>query len=52
MMRLGKYLPSMPQLTAETLAVLGATLIAAWLISRFPAVQRFVANNSVSVRSE
>lgn len=48
---IGKYLPSLPQLAAETVAVLAATLIAAYLISRFPSVQRFVSDNSVTVRT-
>lgn len=50
-MNLGAFLPSPTQLSKETLAVVGATLISAWIISRFPAVQRFVSDNSVTVRS-
>jgi uncharacterized protein (UPF0333 family) len=50
-MKLKNYLPSLPQLSKETLAVLGATLLAAWVISRFPAVSKFVSDNSVTVRT-
>jgi hypothetical protein len=49
---MGGYLPSLSQLSKETLAVLAATLIAAWVISRFPAVQAFVSNNSVTVKTQ
>jgi hypothetical protein len=45
------YLPSLPQISKETLAVLAATLIAAYLISRFPALSTFVSTNSVTVRT-
>ena len=45
------YLPSLPALSRETLSVLGATLIAAFIISRFPAVQRFVNSNRVTVNT-
>lgn len=50
-MKFEKYLPTLPQLTAETLAVIGATLIAAYVFSRFPAVQKFINDNSVTVRT-
>jgi hypothetical protein len=42
------YLPSLPMISRETLSVLAATLIAAYIISRFPAVQRFINANRVT----
>jgi len=36
----------------EGLIVLGGILIAAYVISRFPAVQKFVLANSVTVKTE
>ena len=47
----GRYLPTLPQLTSETLSILAATLIAAWIISQFPAARRFVNDNSVTLKS-
>jgi len=43
------WLPSLPQITKETIVVLVATLIAAYVISRFPPVQKFVRDNSVTL---
>jgi hypothetical protein len=34
----------------EALIVLGGVLIAAWVLSKFPALQQFVASNSVTVK--
>jgi len=45
------WLPSLPAISRETLAVLAATLIAAYIISRFPQVQRFINENSVTVKT-
>lgn len=36
----------------EGLIVLGGVLLAAYVISRFPAVQKFVMANSVTVKTE
>lgn len=36
----------------EGLIVLGGVLIAAYIISRFPAVQKFVMANSVTVKTD
>lgn len=48
-MKLFDFLPSAEQLSKETFAVIGATLIAAFIFSRFPAVQKFINQNSVTV---
>lgn len=45
-----RFLPTLPQITAEAVSILCATLVAAYIISRFPAVQRFVNDNSVSLK--
>jgi hypothetical protein len=41
------YLPSLPQITKETLAVLAATVVAAWVISQIPALQALVRGSSI-----
>lgn len=46
------YLPDLPQISRETLAVLAASLLAAFIISRFPQVQKFINDNSVTVRGD
>lgn len=45
--RLRDYLPSLPQLTSEILAVLGATIFVSLLISNVPALQKLVRDNTV-----
>jgi hypothetical protein len=45
-----RYLPTLPQLTAETISILFATLVAAYIISQFPPLQKLVSNNSVTLR--
>lgn len=49
-MNIGPYLPSLPQTVRETLAILVATIGAAYIISRFPAVREFVNANAVVIR--
>ena len=44
------WLPTLPQVSRETLAVLAATVLAAYIISRFPAVQKFINSNSLTVK--
>ncbi|MFL6675888.1 MAG: hypothetical protein ACJ8LG_21675 [Massilia sp.] len=51
MVNLGKIIPAPEAVLREGLVVLGGVLIAAYIISRFPAAQRFVAANSVTVKS-
>jgi hypothetical protein len=46
-MTLSSYLPSARQLTAETIAVLCATVIAAYVITKIPALQDLVRRGSV-----
>jgi general stress protein CsbA len=45
-----RYLPSKFDVTAEVVAVLVGTLATAYIISRFPQLQKFVWDNSVQVR--
>jgi hypothetical protein len=49
-MNLKPYLPTMPQLSRETIAIMIGTIGAAWLISRFPSVREFVNQHSVVIR--
>lgn len=46
-----KGFPTLPQVSTETLAIIAGTLLAAWVISRFPSLQTFVTQNSVTVRT-
>lgn len=43
-----KFLPSWPQISRELIAVLIATLGAAWLISRVPEWRELVRQNSLT----
>lgn len=45
------FVPTIPAISRETLAVLAASVLAAYVISRFPAVQKFIKDNSVSVKT-
>jgi hypothetical protein len=49
-MNLTKILPSVPDVARETLLVLAGTVLAAYIISRIPDLQKFVFSNSVTVR--
>lgn len=42
-------IPSGPEVAREALIVLGGILIAAWIISRFPAVKKFVGDSSITI---
>jgi len=46
---LKKYIPSLPAVTSEAIAVLIGTVVAAYIISQFPKLKRFVVDNSVSL---
>lgn len=49
---LKKVIPGPLDVAREGLIVLGGLLLAAYVISKFPAVQKFVAANSLVVKSE
>lgn len=49
---LKEILPPPTAVLREGLIVLGGVLLAAYVISRFPAVQKFVMANSVTVKTE
>jgi hypothetical protein len=44
------FLPSVPQVAAETISILCATIIAALIISKLPPLQRLVQDNSLTLR--
>jgi hypothetical protein len=44
-------IPTGPQVAREALIVLGGVLIAAFIISRFPALKKFVGDNSLTVNT-
>jgi hypothetical protein len=49
-MNINKFLPSAPEISREALIVLCGTVLAAWVISRVPALQQFVLSSSVTVK--
>ncbi len=52
MVKLSKIIPSGPEVARETIVVLCGLLLAAYIISKFPRVQKFVAANSLTVKNE
>lgn len=49
-MNLKTIIPTAPEIARETIIVLGGLLIAAFIISRFPAVRKFVTDNSLTIK--
>ena len=47
-MDIKKFLPTLPQISREMVAILVATLGAAWVISKVPAWSRLVRENSLT----
>jgi hypothetical protein len=45
-----KIIPAPEAVLREGLIVLGGLLIAAYILSKFPALQQFVTSNSVTVK--
>lgn len=52
MMNLSKIIPTGPEVAREALIVLSGVLIAALILSRFPALQKFVSQNSLTVKAD
>ena len=51
-MNLKPYIPTGPAVVREGLIVLGGMLLAAFILSRFPALQKFVTDNSLTVNDQ
>ena len=51
-MNLSKIIPTGPEVAREALVVLAGVLIAALILSRFPALQKFVSQNSLTVKAD
>jgi hypothetical protein len=49
MMDIKKIVPAPESVLKEGLIVLGGVLLAAYVISRFPALKKFVVDNSLTV---
>jgi len=49
-MNLKAIIPTVPELARETIIVLVGLLAASYVISRFPAVRKFVTDNSLTVK--
>ena len=49
-MNISKIIPTGPEVAREALIVLAGVLIAALILSRFPALQKFVSQNSLTVK--
>ena len=45
-MDIKKFIPTAPQVSREAIAILAATLIASWVISKVPAWAKLVRENS------
>ena len=50
LLNLKSIIPTGPQVAREALIVLGGVLIAAFILSRFPKLQKFVSDNSLTVK--
>ena len=51
-MNLKTIIPTGPSVAREALTVLAGVLIAAFILSRFPALQKFVTDNSLTVKRD
>jgi hypothetical protein len=51
-MNLKNIIPTGPSVARETLTVLAGVLLAAFILSRFPALQKFVTDNSLTVKRD
>lgn len=47
-MRLGSYLPSLPKISQEVIATVLGIIGAAVIIHQFPAIKKFVRDNSIN----
>jgi len=52
LLNLKNIIPTGPEVAREALIVLGGVLIAALILSRFPALQKFVSQNSLTVKAD
>jgi hypothetical protein len=43
---MSRYLPNLPQVSREVIAVLVATVVASWVISKVPALRDLVRQNT------
>ena len=51
-MNLKSIIPTGPHVAREALIVLGGMLLAAFILSRFPKLQKFVTDNSLAVKDD
>lgn len=51
-MNLKSIIPTGPQVAREALIVLGGLLVAAFILSRFPKLQKFVTQNSLTIKDD
>jgi hypothetical protein len=51
-MNFQKYIPTGPDVVRETIVALVAVVAAAWILSRFPVVKKFVQENSLTVQDQ
>lgn len=51
-MNMKNIIPTGPEFIRETIVVLGGVLLAAFILSRFPALQKFVSQNSLTVKAD
>jgi hypothetical protein len=51
-MDIKKIIPTGPEVAREALIVLGGILIAAWVLSKFPTLRKFVTDQSITVKDQ
>lgn len=51
-LNLKSIIPTGPQVAREALIVLGGLLVAAFILSRFPKLQKFVTQNSLTIKDD
>ena len=52
LLNLKSIIPTGPQVAREALIVLGGLLVAAFILSRFPKLQKFVTQNSLTIKDD
>lgn len=47
-----KYIPTLPEMTREGFKMFAGIVIAAFILSRMPALREWVAGNSLTIRDQ
>jgi hypothetical protein len=49
---MAKFIPTLPEVSRETITVLAGLLIAAYILSRFPNLAKFVSGQSITLKNQ